>query len=59
MTRFSKILIEQDAILAKAEEAKKILQRITGLLEEKFERKIQGKQSNFTLPCYFRTDSNL
>ncbi len=48
MTRSSKILIEQDPILAKAEEAKKILQRITELLEENSSEKYSG--SNPTSP---------
>jgi hypothetical protein len=48
MTSSSKILTDQDPILAKAEEAKKILKRITELLEENSSEKYRG--SNPTSP---------
>jgi hypothetical protein len=48
MARSSKIIIEQDPILAKADEAKKILKRITELLEENSSEKYRG--SNPTSP---------
>lgn len=48
MTRSSEVLTEQDPILAKAEEAKKILQQITELLEGNSSEKYRG--SNPTSP---------
>lgn len=50
MARSSEILIAQDPILAKAEEAKKILQRITELLEENSSEKYRGTSSQPSSP---------